>query len=97
MDESQIDQWRAARDRKMFDMLDPDEPAWLVSDELRPEDQLLDYTVVHRWAPGGWARRRYTYDYIGDVVHFRGSSFVGDSEIANMKREQRIRHPYAPA
>ena len=84
--------WRATRDRKMFTMLDPDEPAWLVEEEVVEADEVVYYTIVHRWKPGGWARRRYTYDIPGNVIHFRGSSPVDDSELSKMKPEQRIPH-----
>ncbi|MDQ4075993.1 MAG: hypothetical protein M3220_07080 [Chloroflexota bacterium] len=84
--------WRARRDRKMFRMLDPDEPAWLVEEEVNEEDQVVYYSVVHRWNPGGWQRRRYTYDMVADVIHFRGAVLIDDSEITTMKPEQRLHH-----
>ena len=95
--ESRLDEgWRANRDRKMFQMLDPDEPAWMVEEEVRPQEEVVRYAIVHRWKPGGWARRRYTYDTVGDVIHFRGTSPVEDNELAKMKPEQRIAHHNAP-
>ena len=85
-------EWRIKRDGKMFKMLDPDEPAWLVEETVNEDDEIVTYTIVHRWKPGGWARRRYTYDMFGNVIHFRGTSPVNDSEMAKMKPEQRIYH-----
>ncbi len=85
--------WRQRRDHKLFKMLDPDEPAWLVEEEVHPEQEVAYYTIVHRWKPGGWARRRYTYDLVGDVVHFRGTTPLSDSELVKMKPEQRLHHP----
>lgn len=82
--------WRARRDRKLFKMLDPDEPAWLVEEEVHEEDEVVYYSVVHRWLPAGWQRRRYTYDLVSDVVHFRGTTALDDSELTKMKPEQRI-------
>jgi hypothetical protein len=84
--------WRAERDHKMFKMLDKNEPAWLVEEEVYEEKEVVYYTIVHRWKPGGWARRRYTYDTFADVIHFRGTSPVNDKEMAKMKPDQRIFH-----
>lgn len=83
--------WRLARDSKLVRMLDPDEPAWLVGEEMHEEDEIVVFTVVHRWGPDGWSRRRYSYDFVSDVLHFRGASPVSDSELAAMKAEQRLK------
>ncbi len=85
--------WRNARDQKMFRMLDPDEPAWLVQEEVHREKEVVFYEIVHRWQPGGWQRRRYTYDMISDVIHFRGAVNMDDSDITKIKVEQRLHHP----
>ena len=92
MTDNTQEEWRMNRDRKLFRMLDPDEPAWLVEETVNQDDEIATYTVVHRWKPGGWARRRYTYDIFSNVIHFRGTSPVDDSEMAKMKPEQRIEH-----
>ncbi|MGB0386091.1 MAG: hypothetical protein ACPGWR_14890 [Ardenticatenaceae bacterium] len=95
MQDKTSEEWRIHRDRKMFKMLDPDEPAWLVEEDVYLEDEMVTYTIVHRWKPGGWARRRYTYDTFSDVIHFRGTSPVDDSQMAKIKPEQRIYHHHA--
>ncbi len=87
-----IDAWRMNRDRKLFKMLDPDEPAWLVDEEVALPNEAVFYTVVHRWNKHGWARRHFMYDIPGDVVHFRGSTPVNESDLPKMKPEQRIKH-----
>lgn len=92
MDIRAADPWRTSRDTKLYRMLDPDEPAWLVEEEVRERDEVVYFTVVHRWKSGGWARRHYTYDLVSDVIHFRGSTALGDSDIAKMKPEQRLPH-----
>lgn len=88
--------WRTARDRKLVRMLDPDEPAWMLMEEMREEEEIVVFTVVHRWGPDGWARRRFSYDFISDILHFRGTSPVSDSELATMKPEQRLKFPSRP-
>lgn len=90
--DSTKEEWRISRDRKMFKMLDPDEPAWLIEESVKEADEIVIYTIVHRWKPGGWARRRYTYDTFSDVIHFRGTSPLSDGDMAKMKPEQRIYH-----
>ena len=82
--------WRERRDTKLATMLDPDEPAWLVSEEEVPEDEVVYFNVVHRWPYAGWGIRRFTYDTVSDVVHFRGTQSIDDAELVKMKPEQRI-------
>ena len=90
MAEQEPELWREKRDRKLFRMLDPDEPAWLVEESVHPEDEVAYFTVVHRWSPGGWARRRYTYDLVSDVMHFRGTTAVSDDELTQLAPERRL-------
>ncbi|HEX8682677.1 MAG TPA: hypothetical protein VF707_10220 [Ardenticatenaceae bacterium] len=86
------DAWRAARDRKLYKMLDPDQPAWLVSEQVMPQTDEVLFDVVHHWGPDGWTRRRYLYDTVGNVMHFRGTSPIDDAELVKMKPEHRIPH-----
>jgi hypothetical protein len=83
--------WREHRDRKLARMLDPDEPAWLVEEVVDEERGVMYFDVVHRWQPGGWQLRRFTYDTVADVLHFRGARLLGDEALTRMKPEQRIR------
>jgi hypothetical protein len=88
--------WRARRDRKLFTMLDPNEPAWLVDEQVEASLESVVFDVVHRWYPYRWARRRFLYDIPGDVMHFRGATPIDDSELSKLKPEQRLRHPQSP-
>lgn len=92
MEQTIIDHWRTQRDQKLRAMLNPDEPAWLVSEEIDFPKEVVRYAIVHRWGADGWAIRRYTYDIVADVIHFRGTSPVSDGEISKLKPEQRIIH-----
>ncbi|MBA3532500.1 MAG: hypothetical protein H0T73_11305 [Ardenticatenales bacterium] len=92
MEAALLEGWRASRDRKLMKMLDPDEPAWLMEEDVQVAKEEVYYTVVHRWMPGGWARRHYTYDMVSDVIHFRGTTPLDDSDILKMKPDQRILH-----
>lgn len=96
MEKGISEMWRARRDSKLFKMLDPDEPAWMVEENVDESKEIVQFTIVHRWAPGGWARRRYSYDMVGDVLHFRGTTAVEDSELAKLKPDQRIAHHTTP-
>lgn len=82
--------WRERRDAKLAQILDPDEAAWLISEEEIPEKELVIFSVVHRWPFSGWAERRYSYDTVSDVFHFRGVEPIADGELVKMKPEQRI-------
>jgi hypothetical protein len=90
MQENTLDNWRARRDAKLHTMLDPEEPAWLVEEKVNEKDETVIFDIVHRWPPHGWARRRYLYDIVGDVMHFRGTAPLDDGELPKLKREQRI-------
>ncbi len=92
MNQSNHQNWRLRRDHKILNMLDPHEPAWLVEEDVQEENEVAYYTIVHRWRPGGWARRHYTYDIPGNVIHFRGSTALDDANITKMKPQQRIHH-----
>ena len=88
-----VENWRERRDAKLYLMLNPEEPAWLVSESVDAAAEVVLFDVVHRWAPQGWQRRRYLYDMISDVIHFRGSSALSDAEITKLKPEQRLFTP----
>ena len=92
MEQTIIDHWRERRDAKLRVMLDPSEPAWLISEEEDFPKELVRFAIVHRWGADGWAMRRYTYDMVADVIHFRGTAAVADGEISKLKPEQRIPH-----
>lgn len=84
--------WRERRDQKMAAMLDPDEPAWLVDENVEEKSSMIFFAIVHRWAPGGWARRLYMYDPTGHVLHFRGTTPLEESDLVKLKAEQRFLH-----
>lgn len=90
MEQEILDHWRERRDRKLKAMLNPGEPAWLISEEIELPKERVRYDIVHRWGPDGWALRRYTYDMVADVVHFRGTSPLSDTEVSKLRPEQRI-------
>lgn len=89
-----VETWRERRDLKLFTMINPEEPAWLVREMADDAAEVVLFDIVHRWSPHGWQRRRYSYDMISDVIHFRGSSAVNDSDLTKLKPEQRL---YTPA
>ena len=82
--------WRERRDAKLAKILDPDEAAWLVAEEIIPEKELVIFSVVHRWPFSGWATRQFSYDTVSNVFHFRGSTLLADGDLVKMKAEQRI-------
>lgn len=84
--------WEARRDDKLFRMLDSDEPAWLTRQEINESDETVLFEVVHRWESHGWASRRFLYDVVGNVIHFRGTTPLDESDLVKLKPEQRIPH-----
>ena len=90
MEQHLLDTWLEKRNTKLQAMLNPDDPAWLVREVVDEPSEMMSFDVVHRWSSEGWAVRRYTYDMVADVLHFRGTSPVNDADISKMKPEQRI-------
>ncbi len=92
MEQTIVEHWRERRDAKLRTMLNPDEPAWLVSEEIELPKERVHFAIIHRWGADTWAVRRYIYDMVADVMHFNGTSNVSDSEISKLKPEQRFPH-----
>lgn len=90
MEQHLLNTWIERRNQKLKVMLNPDDPAWLVREVVDEPSETVSFDVVHRWDSEGWAVRRYTYDMVASVLHFRGTSPVSDADIAKMKPEQRI-------
>ena len=85
--------WQARRDAKLFPMLNPEEPAWLLNQVVDEASETVLFEVAHRWPPQGWQKRRYNYDMISDVIHFRGADQLSDGEVTKLKPEQRLFRP----
>lgn len=88
-----LEGWQARRDAKLFIMLNPEEPAWLLNEEVDEASETVLFEVAHRWPPQGWQKRRYNYDMISDVIHFRGAEPLGDGEVTRLKAAQRLVRP----
>lgn len=82
-----VDRWRRGWRAKLRRVVREGDPVWLLKEEIKTEDEVVYLTVVSRWE-GRWLRRRYTYDPIGDVLHFRGELPVSHDERAKLKPEQ---------
>lgn len=84
--ESSVEQWRRGWRAKLRRVVHQGEPIWLLKEEINPQDEVIYLTVVSRWE-GRWMRRRYTYDVVGDVLHFRGELPISHDERAKLKPE----------
>jgi|SRR5690606_25928601 len=84
--ETQRPAWLA----KLRTVVNPGEPVWLVKEEINPDAEMIYLTVVSRWG-GTWMRRRYTYDIVGNVLHFRGQLPLSHEEYAKLKPEQLLK------
>lgn len=82
-----VEQWRRGWRAKLGRVVYPGEPAWLLKEEINTGDEVVYLTVVSRWE-GRWMRRRYTYDVVGEVLHFRGELPVSHDERTKLKSEQ---------
>lgn len=95
MDTLLFENWRERRDAKLFVMLNPEEPAWLINEKVDTASETVLFEVAHRWPPYGWQVRRYNYDMVGNVLHFRGAAPLSDAEVTKLKPEQRLLRPNA--
>ncbi|HYN88764.1 MAG TPA: hypothetical protein VER55_09550 [Ardenticatenaceae bacterium] len=84
-----LEPWQLGWREKVRRVLSPGEPAWLLKEQLGDYlgEPLVFLTMVSRWE-GGWTRRTYTYDPVGDVLHYRGETPVSSAERGKLKPEQ---------
>lgn len=87
---SYLERFRAARDAKLAPVLPDEEPVWLVEEDESAVREQLHFAIISRW-DGVWKRRRYLYDPVGNVLHFRGERLLSHDERSKLKPEQQYR------
>jgi hypothetical protein len=86
-----LDTWRANRDAKLRPVLPDGEPVWLLEESQDFQKEMMLFSVITRWYKSDWIRRRYFYDPVGNVLHFRGERTLTHEERAKLKPSEQYR------
>lgn len=93
MSQEQLQQIRAARDRKAHTHFAQYAPVWLVDEKPRLEEDVLQFGIVFYHPAYHWVKRSYRYDAFSDVLYFNGQLRITEEEALALQNQD----PYLEA
>jgi hypothetical protein len=75
------------RDAKVKPHLAQYAPVWIVDEQIREEDESIQFNVVFRHNLYQWVNRRYLYDGFNDVLYHKGQRTIREDEAVDVQEE----------